>query len=159
MGLRYPNQRHGAWFYVTTTFKNWQHFCAIPGFPERLCESLEFCLAKYDAVLAAYVLMPSHVHLILAIDGNQLGNFMRDFKKYTGRRVAEEFGLPPSIWMPRYDRLVIVSDSVMETKVEYVHKNPVKAGLVKRAIQWKWSSARDYFSDDVGSIPVFAGWR
>ncbi len=102
--------------------------------------------------------MPSHVHIVVGIDGKNLGDMMRDFKKFTGRKVAKAFGLEPSIWMPRYDRLVIASEKVMRVKLHYCHENPVKAGLAIDAPSWKWSSASDYFGDVRGPLPVFRAW-
>ncbi len=158
MGLRYPDQGAGSWFFVTTTFKGWRRFGDLPGFYERLAETLEFCLEKYDGLLAGYVLMPSHIHLVIGVDGRRLGELMRDFKKYTGRKVADEFGLMHSIWMPRYDRVVIASERVMRTKIRYCHENPVEAGLAGDAQLWKWSSAVDYFGETQGPLPVYKSW-
>ncbi len=68
----------------------------------------------------------SRVHLILAIDGNQLGNFMRDFQNLRRTQGCRSSGLPPSIWMPRYDRLVIVPTLSWKQKWRYLHRS-VKA--------------------------------
>jgi len=76
--------------------------------------------------------MPSHVHLVLFIAGRDLGGFMRDFKKYIAQKVAGDRGLMGGIWMPRYDRVVICSEEVMRTKLEYIHQNPVHAAWLPR---------------------------
>jgi REP element-mobilizing transposase RayT len=89
MGLRFPEQIHGQYFFVTTTFKDWQPLGNIPGMYEALAKSLAFCLDKYGALVLAYVFMPSHIHLILNIDGHHLGSFMRDFKKYIAQKAAK----------------------------------------------------------------------
>jgi putative transposase len=158
MGLRFPSQKHGECFFVTTTFRDWQRLGDFPGFYEDLVASLRFCIDKYAAKLAGYVLMPSHVHLVLFINGTELSGLMRDFKKYTGQKIARSRGIKGGIWMPRYDRVAIWSAEVMNTKLEYIHYNPVKAGLVAEASDWQWSSAADYLTESQGPLPVWKDW-
>jgi len=158
MGLRFPAQEYGDCFFVTTTFKKWWRLGDLPGFYTQLAESLQFCLNKYSGRLAGYVFMPSHLHLVLFIAGNHLADFMRDFKKYVSQKVAVDRGMTAGIWMPRYDRVVIRSEKVMRTKLEYMHQNPVRAGLVATAVEWQWSSARDYLRDEPGLLPIWKPW-
>jgi putative transposase len=158
MGLRYPDQNSGEWFFVTTTFRDWRPLGETPDFYERLCEALAYCAKKYDAQLAGYVFMPTHIHALIGIEGGHLSGLMRDFKKFVGQKVARDLGLAGQIWMPRYDRVVIVSEQVFRTKLTYIHDNPVRGGLASDQSEWKWSSAADYLSDRQGPVPVFKGW-
>jgi len=159
MGLRFPFQSHGACFFVTSTFKDWRQLGRIEGFFEALAASLRFCLRKYEARLLGYVLMPSHVHLVLLIDGAELSNFMRDFKKYVAQKIAADLNLGKGgLWMPRFDRLVIYSEKALRTKLNYMHFNPVKRQLIGKAEDWKWSSAGDYVLNRKGALPIFRGW-
>lgn len=158
MGLRLPSQQHCECFFVTTTFRNWRPLGAIPRFYEDLAESLGFCLDKYSALLAGYVLMPSHVHLVVFTNGANLSGLMRDFKKYTAQKVSVDRGIKGGIWMPRYDRVAVGSREVMRTKLRYIHQNPVKAGLVAEATGWRWSSAVDYLTNEKGPLPVWKDW-
>jgi REP element-mobilizing transposase RayT len=158
MGLRFSSQQHGECFFVTTTFRDWRQHGNSPGFYQDLAESLRFCLDKYAAQLAGYALMPSHVHLVVFINGTQLSGMMRDFNKYTGQKIAADRGIKGGIWMPRYDRVAIWSGEMMRTKLECIHQNPVKAGLVAVAADWRWSSASDYLTDGKGPLPVWKNW-
>lgn len=55
------------------------------------------------------------------------------------------------LWQGRYfDRVMRTMKEYRET-VEYIHGNPVKAGLVRRPEDWKWSSARDYAEPRTGA--------
>ncbi|MFQ5608277.1 MAG: transposase [Candidatus Zixiibacteriota bacterium] len=104
--------------------------------------------------------MPSHIHLLLALQGIHLGDFMRDFKKYTAQKSLKELARSDGgVWMPRYDRVGIRTLKVFETKLIYIHENPVRAGLVERVQDWKWSSARVYLENADSDIPVWTGWR
>jgi REP element-mobilizing transposase RayT len=158
MGLRFPSQKHGSYFFITTTFKDWRKLGSVPGFLDDLAESLQFVISKYAASAIAYVFMPSHLHLIVYIDGNQLGDMIRDFKKFTAQKVAAEKGIDGGIWMPRYDRVMITSEALMRTKINYIHNNPLKAGLVKSSADWRWSSASDYLLDRTGLLPTWKSW-
>ena len=89
---------------MTSTFKDWTPFGETDGFYEALADSLNFYSIEYSSRIAGYVLMPTHVHLVIFIDGKVLGNFMRDFKKFIGQKVRREFRIgSDGIWMPRYD--------------------------------------------------------
>jgi putative transposase len=159
MGLRFPAQIHGQCFFVTTTFLDWQPFGHIPGMYEKLAASLTFCMDKYGAHILGYVFIPSHIHLLINIDGRHLGSFMRDFKKYIAQKAIKDMGVPSSqIWMPRYDRLVIVAEKVLRSKLNYIHNNPLKAGLVSVPEDWAWSSARAYAGFGDGVLKVFKDW-
>jgi putative transposase len=159
MGLRFPQQKHGTCFFVTTTFRDWTPLGNIEGFYPALAESLAFCAKKYDASIAGYVLMPGHLHLVLFIPGSKLSDFMRDFKKFIAQKVIKDLKVNMStVWKPRYDRVVIYSEKVLRQKLNYIHHNPVKSGLVQNAEDWQWSSARNYASDNQGPIPVWKDW-
>jgi putative transposase len=159
MSLRFPGTTNGACFFITSTFKNWQNFGGVTGFYESITESLIFCMEKYTAQMMGYVLMPTHIHLLLIIDGPKLSAFMRDFKKYTAQKVALDLKLPRGgIWMPRYDRVSIYSLEVLQTKLQYIHLNPVKNQLVEYPQDWKWSSASEYFKGESGLIPLYKEW-
>ena len=159
MGLRFPAQVHGQCFFVTTTFADWAPLGDITGFYEALAENLEHYCRQYQAAILGFVFMPTHIHFVIAMDGSRLSAFMRDFKKYVSQRASKELGMKRKrIWMPRYDRVVITSEDVLRTKLEYIHNNPLKAGLVRQADKWLWSSARAYAGDGRGPVTVWKGW-
>ncbi|MFH1861834.1 MAG: transposase [bacterium] len=159
MGLRFPAQTFGTCFFVTTTFRNWRDIGQIAGFYEALAESIQFSTKKYSALVLGYVLMPTHIHLVLVIDGKALSDFMRDFKKFTAQKVAQDLNLGSGgIWMPRYDRVVIYNEDILRVKLNYIHYNLVKSGLVEKPEDWKWSSAGDYILNKTGIIPVWMDW-
>ncbi len=103
--------------------------------------------------------MPSHIHLILYINSIDLGNYIRDFKKFITQKAVRDLGInDQNIWMPRYDSVGLYSESVLLTKLKYIHNNPVRNGLVTNPADWKWSSAGDYESNNSGPIPIWKGW-
>jgi putative transposase len=168
----------GLVFFVTTTIVRYE---PIFGFGRQyyliLIKSLKFVLSKYQAALFAYVLMPSHIHLVIAMpEKKSISDLMRDFKKYTSTRIRQQLekeGKSDTIvslhmnaegkknrvfklWMERFDDLVIDSDKMLQVKIDYIHNNPVKAGFVDQPELWEFSSARNYILNDHSLISVSA---
>lgn len=160
MGLRFSHQKLESIFFVTTTFHQWTPFGDRCGVYESLSNNLRFYVKKYHARLAGYVLMPTHLHLLIVIDGSRLSDFMRDFKKFISQRAFPALGIPERlIWEQRYDRQAINSERLFRTKLNYIHQNPVKAGLVAVEDDWPWSSAGAYLTGKESAVNVWQEWR
>ena len=178
MGLRGRSGfgRDGLTFFVTTTVV---HFAKIftdgEMYYEILAASLNHQFQEHKAKLLAYVFMPSHLHFIVTLpEGESLSDFMRDFKKFTSTRVRQQLEQERKdqllmtlrrnargkrnqvfkLWMDRFDDLIIENDKTLIIKMNYIHYNPVKAGLTSRAEEWKYSSAQDYLGRKNGPLPV-----
>jgi putative transposase len=160
MGLRFKDQVLGECFFVTTSFHGHKRYGDVPGVYEALCDSLSFYIDRYGTKLPGFVLMPTHIHLLLVITGQYLGCFMRDYKKYVAQVSIRDCSVTDSpVWQPRYDRVAIYSEAVFRQKLDYIHRNPVKAGLVTGAHEWKWSSAGAYLGDREPPVPIWTDWR
>ena len=89
---------------------------------------------------------------------------MRSFKSLSSRDVkkagAGEFEAQLTVkgcfalWQPRFDDLLIYSEKQFKIKVEYIHNNPVKDGLVNDAIEYPYSSARAWILEEPGLVPI-----
>jgi len=160
--------------FITTTVVGYMKIFSLKNnYYNLLIDTLKFLINRDSAKLIAYVLMPNHVHLILHIpSGKSISDFMRDFKKFTSRTIKKNLknrGLYNTLkkltdkggvkkfklWMDRFDDVIIYSEKVMETKMNYIHYNPVKAGFVKKITEWKYSSARNYYLGDNSVIEVY----
>jgi putative transposase len=159
MGLRLKNQDLGECFFITNSFRDHNPWGNMRGVYEILVKAIAYQLNETQSKLVAYVLMPSHLHAILFINGKSLSNFIRDFKKFTSQKALFDICGTQLIWQQRYDRQVIISDKVLSTKINYIHQNPVKAGLVKESKDWKWSSAGDYIDGRKGPLDVWMEWN
>jgi putative transposase len=149
----------GLMFFVTTTVV---HHDPIFGYGQQyyliLIDSLKYVLSKYQAALFAYVFMPSHIHLVVAMpEKKSISDLLRDFKKYTSTRIRQQLEKDGKLeiierlrmnaegkknqvfklWMDRFDDLVIENDKTLQIKIEYIHNNPLKAGLVEQSEQWE----------------------
>jgi len=175
--------KEGHTFFVTTTVVEFAPiFSCGEQYYDILVGALRYVLREHRAPLLAYVLMPNHIHLIPAMPvGESLSDLMRDFKKFTStkiriqlqrerqrgfveilRRNAEQVERKKQqrfkLWMDRFDDIVIHDDAMLVTKVEYIHNNPVKAGLVSAPEEWYYSSAADYLGIRSGPLQVATDW-
>jgi putative transposase len=100
---------------------------------------------KHKFLLTAWVFLPDHWHAILFPRFPlTISRVMESIKVGSTHRInaaRREWGL---LWQPRFFDRALRSVKEYDEKVEYIHLNPVRAGLVKRAEDWPWSSRRDY---------------
>ena len=88
--------------------------------------------------------MPNHVHVVIELAGDAaLGDVLRSLKSFTARRANVCLGRTGAFWHADYFDRFIRDEGHFHRTVDYVEQNPVKAGLVERAIDWPWSSASE----------------
>jgi putative transposase len=115
---------------------------------------LEETRRKYQFVVAAYVAMPEHFHLL--ISEPEFANpsvVMKVLKQRFARHVAKE-GDESRIWQKRFYDFNVWSEKKRLQKVRYIHNNPVRRGLVTEPDQWQWSSYRSYAYREVGAVRI-----
>ncbi len=97
-----------------------------------------------------YVVMPTHVHILVSEPTKaKLSLAIQILKQRFSKTRTEEY-----VWEPRYHDVNVWTDSVRIQKLGYIHRNPVKAGLVAEADQWRWSSFRSYAYQEVGPVTI-----
>jgi len=163
-------------FFVTTTVVRFLPIFEDHSFCDILIDNLKFYQNRYKFEILAYVIMPSHFHWIVEVNPKYgtISDIMRDIKKFTAWKIFDQLELRKhkmlenifrqeanglidqkrKLWMPRFDDEVIRNQNMFWTKLEYIHKNPIKAGLVNKAEDYKYSSARNYVNDDHSIIKV-----
>jgi putative transposase len=94
--------------------------------------------------LLGYVVMPDHVHLLLAISDFGLAANLHALKRAAGFAILQHRKQTGTFWQPRFFDNVIRHVRKFWEKLEYIHNNPVEAGLVARPGDWKWSSYPAY---------------
>ena len=110
---------------------------------------LEQTRARHQARIYAYVLMPEHVHLLI----NEpplivVAQFLKAIKQITSRKLR---GDRPRFWQDRYFDANIRGESARSEVIRYIHRNPVKRGLVASPEQYRWSSFNHYADWGEGS--------
>jgi len=102
---------------------------------------LHFDQQRYK--LHAWVIMPNHVHvLITPLEGNTLSSILHSWKSFTAKSANQLLGRIGTFWLEEYFDRSIRNEEHYNRVVEYIHNNPVKAGLCVAAEEWGLSSAR-----------------
>ena len=80
----------GEVYFVTDTVVDWVDIFSRPRYKHIILESLQFCQAEKGLIIYAWVLMTNPLHMIVgAIEGNKVSDIMRDFKKFTSRKILK----------------------------------------------------------------------
>jgi putative transposase len=121
---------------------------------ERLLEQTRRQRGLY---IAAYVLMPEHVHLLTSEPAQgSLATFLQIFKQLSARELKSP--TEKQFWQRRYYDFNVSSHEKYLEKVQYIHRNPVKRGLVSQPDQWAWSSFRHYATGEPGKVEIESQW-
>ena len=177
MPLRKRKYYPGNAYYLTTGVNKFIKVFKEKRYVNIILENINFYRCKYDFKLIAYVVMPDRLHLLIYPDQNrveEVSDIMEDFKKFTSRQLRKQmekdkkakwlelFKLEKpkkknwqyQIWQERFDDLAIYSLKIAKVKINYIHNNPVRKGLVEKAEDYPYSSARNYFLEDHSVIKV-----
>jgi len=123
-------------------------------------------LAKHEGVCSGFVVMPDHVHAILWFPKpGSLSPMMQTWKSRSSRELkrlvrgrfqqyAKSIDRKDPFWQAKYYPFNLFSEKKAEEKLTYMHLNPVRAGLVERACDWAWSSARYYEEGTPVGVPL-----
>ena len=147
-------QQTGHFHFVTFSCFRRQPFLTTPSSRDLFERSLETMRVRYDFVVAGYVLMPEHVHLLLSEPKKAMLSKALQALKLS---VAVQSKQRP-FWQARYyDFNVFTPDKRVE-KLRYMHRNPVKRGLVSEPLGWAWSSFRHYATGEQRVVEVESDW-
>jgi len=118
---------------------------------------LEKMRERYGFVVLGYVVMPEHVHLLISEpDQGTPSTVMQavklGFAQHVIRTQLWKNVSPIHIWQRRFYDFNLWSDKKRIEKLRYMHRNPVKRGLVGEPEQWQWSSFRAYAYGEAGSV-------
>ncbi len=168
MGFKYKISNDGIHF-ITATVVDWIDVFTRKELAEIVIDSLKYCQKEKGLVLYAWCLMPSHLHLIASTKENTtLSNVMRDFKKFTSKSIVAaikeinesrrewlldkfEFAGRTNFknkeykfWQDGFHPIELDTNAMMEQKLDYLHNNPVAAGIVYEPEHYVYSSAINY---------------
>ncbi len=177
MRSRYRINEPGQAHFVTGTVVNWLPLFTTAARCDILVESLAYCRQSKGLQIYAWVILDTHFHAILTAP--DLSRVLADLKRHTAQRVIKQLEEHNCTWLLRqlrHARLAhkaesahqvwqegshpqaMASDVMMEQKLEYLHNNPVKRGLVASPEHWRYSSPHEWLP---GAVPVLKvdRWR
>jgi REP element-mobilizing transposase RayT len=178
MSSKYKVRVQGAVYFVTITIIDWVDLISRPVYKHIIIESLQYCQSNKGLVIYAFVIMPSHLHLIVkTIEGFALEDTIRDFKKYTSKELVNAIieypesrrewllnkfsyaanrikkGANYKIWQDGFHPVELSSTEMIEQRLNYIHNNPVEDEIVFNCEDYKYSSATIY-ADGVGIMNI-----
>ena len=157
--------------YITATVVDWIDIFTRQTYRDSIIESLDYCIKNKGMILYGYVIMSNHIHLIIQSEDGKLSDLIRDFKKFTAKNILDKIQVVPESrkeWMLERFKLAaekhtrnknyqfwqygnhaeeIYTNKFMWSKLDYIHLNPVRAGLVEKASHYIYSSASNYIND------------
>jgi REP element-mobilizing transposase RayT len=163
MRSRYTIREPGVPYFITCTVVQWIPIFTRKPYFDILIDALSFCRQHKGLKIHAYVILDNHLHLVAA--GPDLAATIRDFKSYTAKRLIAqleqgqktwvlnqlEYYKQPTktrsdyqVWQEGFHPQQIISEEMLHQKIDYLHHNPVRIGVVERPEDWVYSSARDY---------------
>lgn len=157
--------------FITATVVDWVDVFSRKAYRDCIIESLDFCIKNKGMILYGFVIMSNHIHLIIQSDKNKLSDLIRDFKKFTAKSILHKIETEPEsradwilkrfefackshsrnekyqFWQYGNHPEEIFSEKFFWSKLDYIHLNPVRAGIVVKASHYLYSSASNYVND------------
>ena len=156
--------------FLTLTIVEWIDLFSRQVYKDIFMDSLRFCIKNKGLVLHAFVLMTNHIHLIATSkEGTKLTNVIRDLKRFTADNFYKTIKSEPSesrrnwliwllesqgetsssnvnykVWQHENHPVMLDTNELIDQKLEYLHQNPVKAGICYTAEDYVYSSAANY---------------
>ncbi len=178
-GDKYIIDDQYAKYFITCTVVNWIDLFTRKVYRDIIIDSLEYSKKEKGLKIYAYVIMSNHIHLICSTEFPfKFSDFLRDFKKFTSKQfikainensesrkewLLDKFSFEArktgraenyKIWKDDNHAINVERFDVdTKQKIEYIHQNPVRNGLVDFAEEYLYSSARNYL-DKKGLISV-----
>ncbi len=169
MNNGYQIHDQSATYYMTFQVVEWVDIFTRPHYKQIITSSFEFCRKQKGLQLYAYVIMTNHLHLIAGTkSGYNLSDTIRDFKKFTAHQLLKdmhgdaesrkdwmlkrfEFAAARhtrnsnfQIWTHENHPIELFSMPVIKQKMNYIHQNPVRAGIVLNPEDYVYCSASNY---------------
>jgi REP element-mobilizing transposase RayT len=165
--------------FVTFSVVGWIDVFSREQYKEIMTDSLRYCIAHKGLKLNAWVIMTNHVHLIISSETAKLEELIRDIKKFTSKQIIKAITENPEesrkewmlnifsytgkgnknnkdfqFWKQDYHPVELTTNEMLVQRLQYLHENPVRSGLVWEAWHYKYSSAIDYCTNEKGLLPI-----
>lgn len=169
MSTKYKVRNPDRAYFITITTVKWVDIFTRLEQKKIIVDSLRYCQEKKGLEIYAFVIMPSHIHMLCGAVGEMgLEGIIRDFKKFTSKRIVEAImegkesrrewlleifsgacahlkrDREYKVWQDGYHAKELITNGFIYQKLNYVHANPVTDGIVERAEEYYYSSARNY---------------
>jgi REP element-mobilizing transposase RayT len=155
--------------FFTATIYEWNHLLANDNHKNIIVDSLNFLVTNNRIELNAFVIMSNHIHLIWQpLSGFISSGIQASFMKFTAQQLKRalikndvealsafkinKYDIEYQIWKREPLSIELISEDLFKQKLEYIHYNPVKAGLCGVPEEYYYSSARFYEDGTIAEI-------
>ena len=157
---------NGHLHYITCSCHTRRPYLGSARRRDRFLKILEEARQKYGFVVVGYVVMPEHFHMLISEPETGTPStvmqvvkqrFAYQVLKQVRRRRSNQSRLwdePEHVWQRRFYDFNVWTEKKRVEKLRYMHRNPVKRGLVLEPEQWRWSSFRWYAMREQGTVKV-----
>jgi len=144
----------GELHFVTFSCYQRKPYLSSPSARDLFEKTLERMRSRYRFLVIGYVVMPEHVHLLVGEPevgclSSAILSLKLSFSKLSRQR---------PFWHSRYYDFNVYTGHKHIEKLRYIHRNPVKRGLVQEPLDWKWSSFRHYATGESGVVEIESFW-
>ena len=162
--------------FFTATIYEWNHLLSDDNHKDIIIDSLKFLVTDKRIELNAFVIMSNHIHLIWQpLFSFSPSGIQASFMKYTAQQLkrslikndaealanfkVNKHDREYQIWKREPLSIELISEDLFKQKLEYIHYNPVKAGLCEKPEDYYYSSARFYLDglDNFKMLTHFTG--
>lgn len=179
MSSKYKVGEDAIAHFVTFTVVGWVDVFSREDYKKIFIESLKYCQENKGLNLHAWVVMTNHVHLILSSGSNKIEHIVRDLKKYTSKQIIKAIkennnesrkewmlnifnyagknnnnNKEYQFWKQDYHPIELDTAAKCKQRMDYLHENPVRSGLVWEPWHYKYSSAIDYYTNEHGLLKI-----
>jgi REP element-mobilizing transposase RayT len=170
MSRKYKIRNQDKLYFVTFTVIQWLDVFTRQEYRDIFLDSVRFCQQNKGLEVCAYVIMSSHIHMIIGRNGEEgLDAIIRDIKKFTATKIIETIkgneresrkelllwlferaGKRNSnnknyqFWLQHNHPIELSTNEMINQRLEYIHRNPVEAGIVLSPEDYLYSSAVNY---------------
>lgn len=154
--------------FITATVVDWIDVFSRKNYRDCVIECFDYCIKNKGMILYGYVIMSNHIHMIIQSNDGKLSDLLRDFKKFTAKTILDKIQNEPESrreWMLERFKLAteshsrnknyqfwqygnhaeeIYTEHFLWSKLDYIHMNPVRAGIVSNIEDYIYSSASNY---------------
>jgi len=177
MSHAYKIQKQDGAYFITMQVVCWVDLFSRKRYRDILIDNLNYCVERKGLNIYSYVIMSNHVHLVASAENKDLSDLVGRFKSHTSKKLIESICTEPEsrrewmldlftearlghkrnsnyqIWTHENHAEECYSPSFTFCKINYIHENPVRAGIVSSAEEYLHSSAPVY-SGRKGLVPV-----
>jgi putative transposase len=135
-------------FITTKTINNYPFF-TNPINAEIVVSTIYFGRKNNWFDLLAFVVMPDHLHLIIASKQKNISQSMHSIKSFSSKEINKINKRNGQVWQPSFRDFTIYTNELLFEKITYIHDNPVRKGLVSEATRYIFSSANPIYKTDI----------